>query len=172
MNPQSQCPLFRLPAEIRSEIYLLTLISPQNPLIDPTIDKDAVRSKYKSMPQLGASLLSTCRRIHNEIDIWPLYALNEFVFTQPAYCWSFLAGIPEKNKSLVTTITLDLRENIAETLGNTGGAAIDSLNEWSHFLTCSYPDHPNEPRNLYCRRPAPQNISAHVPPIRTIVFDL
>ena len=176
-NPQPQCHLFRLPAELRSHIYKLTLTS-NAPIIDPTIGPLSSRSKHKSIPPLGVDFARSCRRIYNEVDIRPLYTSNEFVFTEPSICSNFLIALSSENRALISSVTLDLRENMNEEAAKRASGPWDRIQDWAHFLACSnsdtrFPSMKQVVGDLYlwtCQNTF--HFYAHVPPLRSIVLDI
>lgn len=166
MDLQDNCPLFRLPAELRSQIYCLCLTA-GTPIIDLAIGSSTNNSKYKHIPPLGRSLLRTCRRIHAEVDIRPLYSSNEFSFTHPYVTKCFLSHLPAQFKPLVTDITLDLREFFS-----TGGER-NTLNirRLDDFISC---DCSGNPTIAHCH-PAGPHLYRHTPPrgpVKTVTLDI
>ena len=177
MNDQKQCSLFRLPAEIRAAIYLYSLISLNDPIMDPTIGKSAVRSKHKSIPPFGTNLLSTCRKLYDEVDIRPLYTSNEFIFTSAWICSDFLTLLSEKHKCYLTQVTFDFRSiSSSNSHHQPGRINTESLHDWSHYLKCApaEPGHRSASHPGYCRKQTnrPHLLQPHIPPLRTIVLDL
>lgn len=174
INPHLSSHLFRLPAEIRSEIYFLTLTSTA-PIIDPTFGP-SVRSRYKSIPPFGTGLLRGCRVVNAELDIQPLYTTNDFAFTSPGIYADFLDALPEKHKRLFKAVRLDIRGNVRcnETDDGEHDGAITVVPQqvlaWSHYLICSPDRQLNGPR--FCLQHGQVHLTAHVPPLTKIVLDM
>lgn len=165
METQILCPLFALPAELRSQIYFYSLISP-TPIIDATVGP-SIQPQNQKIPPLGTTILRTCRRIYSEADVGLLYQENEFSFTRPGIAAAFLDGIPLQRRHLLTTLTLDLRQNV----GRAGSPNEWQVNEWGHYLCCGSPDQ-LATGNARCMSFGRLHLLSHTPPLRTVVLDL
>ena len=164
MNPQVDCPLFRLPPELRAQIYFHSLTS-ASPILDPAIGPH-ILSEHKSVPTLGTTLARTCHRISDELDFRPLYHSNEFSFTQPATASHFLDNIPPQYKTGLTALTLDIRANVAKCDGQPN---FRQLRRWSHYLCCSVP----VLRSCkICERHGSLHRLTRTLPLQTVVLDL
>lgn len=168
MHIQAQSLLFRLPAEVRSLIYTYALSSCK-PIVDPVIGYSTRLQHYKSLPELGTALLRTCKFIHKEMDVRSLYTSNEFVFTRPSICSDFLNSLSLQLCALVTTVTLDLRNNVR-------GKVLrpESVEEWMHYLVCDRGRRHRDGRTLCATHPfAPEAFHlAQISTIKTVVLDV
>ena len=165
MEQQSQSPLFRLPIELREQIYQLALTA-ERPFTDPRIGP-LIRSPYTDRPPLGVAILRTCQRVYAEVDISFLYLHNTLRFTSPKLISAFLDRLPPKHRHLLSGITCDLRTlNPSDAL--VGGA--EPLAEWTHYLHCTRDRHP---RLLACRR-FDDVLQLHIPPprLKWVAFDV
>jgi hypothetical protein len=108
MYPQLQSPFFnRLPGELRNQIWAYALTSPE-PIVDPSMPP-TLRSSLHSIPLLGVPLLRTCKRIHAEASLAPLYSQNRFRFTNRGTIHNFLSQ-HQFNSAPILDIEIDMRE--------------------------------------------------------------
>ncbi|QDS67725.1 hypothetical protein FKW77_005827 [Venturia effusa] len=108
MDPQLQSPFFsRLPGELRDQIWTYALTS-SDAIVDPTIPPYP-RTNFQPKPSLGVSLLRTCKRIHAEISVAPLYSRNRFRFTNAHTMHHFLSANRD-NPAPIVDVEIDMRE--------------------------------------------------------------
>lgn len=108
MYPQLQSPFFnRLPGELRNQIWAYALTSPE-PIVNPSMPP-RLRSSSHSIPLLGVPLLRTCKRIHAEASLAPLYSQNRFSFTNRGTIHHFLSR-HQINSAPLLDIEIDMRE--------------------------------------------------------------
>lgn len=169
--PQNQSPLFRLPTELRLEIYALCLIS-QDPIIEPLPQRKRFLNGHmnytdaRNLPPLGASLAATCRRIHKELDLRPLYRDNTFVFSTPLQANIFLSPLNPRHRDEITTITIDLRA----CLDGNGEATPSRELGWYEYLACPT-THYRSNNNTHCTTLACQHLLFDHPNIQHVVLD-
>ena len=167
-NPQLSSPLFRLPPELREEIYTLCLTS-ASPITDPTIDF-AIRPKHKHVPPLGTPLLRACRRIHQECDALPLlYQQNTFRFTRPSIASDFFIRLSPQNRALIDAVLVDLRL----CLQNEGFGSTNDLlaMEWVHYIDCPTCQ-PSGPRTCQCMALGSIHLASTLPHLRRLTLDI
>ena len=176
MHPQTQCPLFHLPSEIRSDIFHHCLISTKGPILDPTTlaSDPAIRVPAdRHIPPLGLSLLRTCRKIYSEVDIRPLYTHNDFSFTEADTCADFLDSLPSHQRNPITAVTFDLRYNIYGENYDSNRYDMWAMplkdRECSHFVQC---DKPWKAPTAQCMVLGKPHLLAHAPPVKLIIFDV
>lgn len=138
-DSQDKCLLFRLPPELRLDIYHLCLLG-SSPILNAGLPSETKhrrggpRHVDKEIPALGTALLRTCRVIRSEVDIRPLYQENEFIFTKPRIAANFLTRYSNEYKPCVTAVTLDYREFFSTTEGCPNAI---QTSDWSDYLCCS-----------------------------------
>lgn len=161
VDSQDQCPLFKLPAELRLHIYALCLTA-NAPITDPShptsdvprsgepgeelthlaanVPQTSTTVNYlpdlKHIPTLGTALLMTCRAIYDEVDVRPLYSLNEFSFTDPYIISTFLTGLPTEYERCVTALTLDCRATVDghDRTGMYSYTGSKRMDDWTIYL--------------------------------------
>ncbi|KAF2429585.1 hypothetical protein EJ08DRAFT_269708 [Tothia fuscella] len=114
-NPQLHCLLFRLPRELRDEIYTELHGEPGTfHIVDTNNTIHSIR--YPSTPDadrpyhlqqiagITIPFLQTCRRIHDEIMQF-IYGRNTFTFAKSLL--SFAGMIPQTNLALIRTVTIN-----------------------------------------------------------------
>jgi len=110
MKDQAASTLFRLPGELRHEIYKHSLTSP-SPIIDPCVPSrigPTIRSHRHYTPPLAVALLRTCRRILHEAPAELLYTENHFRFTTSTHAHRFFRSLAPKQAALIHNVELDL----------------------------------------------------------------
>ena len=110
---QSPCPFFRLPREIRDEIYSYLLVAPHNiaiPLSIRTRNNAPSTICIKRHPHfhnhVNSDILLVCRRINTETTAL-LYPKNIFDLQDKSV--EFLEAIGEKNRKLLRCIMIHWR---------------------------------------------------------------
>lgn len=94
MHAHAQAAFFRLPPQLRHEIYWLAPVSglpttePLPSRMTPAIIvslpcyiSDVMETRPRAPPHLGVSIAASCQRMYTEIDLRPLYRENEIVTT-------------------------------------------------------------------------------------------
>ncbi|KIW07954.1 uncharacterized protein PV09_01855 [Verruconis gallopava] len=118
INPQNASLFFsRLPGELRNQIYELAMTA-DKPIVDPTIPPTytafakamGYRTDHHRVPDLSTQLLRTCKRMHMEISVGPLYANNTFRFTTSFSADKFLSALPHEYRGMIQDVEVDLRE--------------------------------------------------------------
>lgn len=108
MDSQLQSPFFgRLPGELRGQIWAYALTS-SDAIVDPTISPYP-RTHFQPIPDLGVSLLRTCKRIHAEVSGASLYSQNRFRFTNAHTMHHFLSKNRD-NPAPIMDVEIDMRE--------------------------------------------------------------
>lgn len=137
MYSQAQSPLFALPAELREKTYKLSLTA-DRPITDPASNL-LVSEDSQDIPPTGITLLRTCRRIHDELDLAPFYASNTFRFTRPVIASWFFSHTHPRYHHLIHQVDMDLSVIDRTGNSNTGFDAGDGRRvtpEWAHYLSC------------------------------------
>lgn len=167
VHMQSQSPLFALATELRLQIYAYALISCES-IVDPLpkTDRLALGTASKERRRVGACLPATCRRIHAELDIRPLYECNEFVLTTPRQANVFFESLPEKHKSLITRITVDL----VHCINPDGESDTDMELDWFEYLSCPR-THYRTRNNTPCSTQDCSHLFYDLPGVKHITLD-
>jgi hypothetical protein len=163
--PQTRSPLFKLPGELRNQIYDLAL-TPTTPIINPTWNT-TLKPRHHQLPHLGISLLRTCRAIYLEAhDSTPLKKGN-FIFTRVAHIQSFFSRLSLAQGSYIHHITIDLREAaVGDTVLQTEQSA-SVANEWIHYFCCTRGVHM---MGAWCADLS--TLKCDIPYLRSLCFDL
>ncbi|KAH0161070.1 hypothetical protein KCU67_g6478, partial [Aureobasidium melanogenum] len=104
MLPQTPSPLFRLPGELRNEIFDLAL-TPSTPIVDPRWDT-TIKPEHHQITSLGIALLRTCRAIYLEANDSVPLKKGDFVFTRVAYIQAFFSRLSLAQASHVRHISI------------------------------------------------------------------
>jgi hypothetical protein len=108
IDAQLQSPFFnRLPGELRDQIWAYALTT-LKPIVDPSLSP-VLKSPSHPDPTLGAPLLRTCKRIHAEVSLVPLYSHNRFSFTSAFSSHHFLSTHRD-NQAPIWDVEIDMRE--------------------------------------------------------------
>ncbi|KAF1975530.1 hypothetical protein BU23DRAFT_416023, partial [Bimuria novae-zelandiae CBS 107.79] len=107
-NLQLQSPLLRLPSEIKHAICALCFDA-EEPIVDPVVGRP--RPEDGIAPNLGVSLVQTCRRVYYETDCRPLFAQNRFRFSTVDRVHTFFRSLDqyELYRDSVKDIEIDAR---------------------------------------------------------------
>lgn len=168
MHPQDQSPFFRLPAELRAEIYGLSLSSDQ-PIVEPLPGRNTscTHSIAHSMPPLGTGLATTCQRINAELDLRPLYSSNTFVLTSPQQSTAFLKSLPDHHKTLIKNLTIDLRTCIDDD----GCFVPDREVDWFEYLACPL-THFRTRNDTHCSSATCSHLHLDLPHLERVTIDV
>jgi hypothetical protein len=128
MNSQCESLLFRLPGELRNQIYTLSLTSPYK-ISDPSIQPNHTsnNNKHRVLPVLGTPIIRSCKRIYYEISLSSLYTQNAFRFTSATIAHKFFSALSKQTAALIKEVEIDLR-NVSDNY-----PSVES--EWTHYLT-------------------------------------
>lgn len=180
---QDQSPLFRLPPELRLEIYRLCL-STHETITDPAGELSPTGqgkrySPYRHVPVLGIALRRTCQRIRAEVPLAPLCE-NHFTFTRAGEISSFLEtlarmalpvfGIPLASTPAPTlrAFTISLLATPLHPTSADGTPSHPTATEWLHYLSCPAP-HLHHSRQ-WCR--GVPTLAPSVPKLEHLTLDL
>ncbi|KAG9841403.1 hypothetical protein KCU98_g6035, partial [Aureobasidium melanogenum] len=165
MLPQTHSPLFRLPGELRNEIFDLAL-TPSTPIVDPRWDT-TIKPEHRQITSLGVALLRTCRAIYLEANDSVPLKKGDFVFTRIAHIQAFFSRLSLAQASHVRHITIDLKDAAsgATTLHSEQSAII--ANEWIHYFCCTRRAHM---LGAWCADLS--TLGSDIPYLRSLCFDL
>ncbi|KAH0360154.1 hypothetical protein KCU65_g9545, partial [Aureobasidium melanogenum] len=163
--PQTRSPLFRLPGELRNEIFDLAL-TPTTPIVDPRWDTN-IKSEHHQTSRTGVALLRTCRAIYLEANDSVPLKRGDFVFTRVAHIQAFFSRLSLAQASHIRHITIDLKEAASgdRALQSEQSAAI--ANEWVHYFCCTRGAHM---LGAWCADLS--TLKSDVPYLRSLCFNL
>ncbi|KAL1301429.1 hypothetical protein AAFC00_005683 [Neodothiora populina] len=183
---QLQSPLVSLPGEVRNEIFSLAMVA-DLPIVNPhygTRGSSSIRPKNRQISPIGVSVTQSCRTLHDEIDISPLYKYNTFVFTRVAHMQAFSRRLTREQLRCIHSVTIDLREAVgsfpqSNDQENQDEAAPPAAvietdiigNEWLHYLTCDHSSSSSSSsRGVWCSKLT--TFRSDFPDLKEIVIDL
>jgi hypothetical protein len=164
MLDQHRSLLFRLPIELREAIYEQSLIA-DAPVTNPTTTL-LVSPDDRLIPPLGLALARSCRRVHDEMKLEPLYVANDFKFTRPMIASWFFNHVPLRYKSLIYKITIDLGDISPRALSQSQDGGVKY--EWMHYLGCTPVEHDTRLKCIY----QPEMLALDLQHLRVLRFDL
>ncbi|KAL2043904.1 hypothetical protein N7G274_003424 [Stereocaulon virgatum] len=102
--PSTTSHLFRIPRELRDEIYTYALVDPSGPIRDyKSVNDQRPNTDFIS----SHALLSTCRQIRTEAyNIY--FGKNTFFFARYSHLDSFLKDLGQEGRLVITSLTLDI----------------------------------------------------------------
>ncbi|KAG9948103.1 hypothetical protein KCU85_g5225, partial [Aureobasidium melanogenum] len=165
MLPQTRSPLFRLPGELRNEIFDLAL-TPSTPIVDPKWDT-TIKPEHGQITTLGIALLRTCRAIYLEANNSVPLQNGDFVFTRVAHIQAFFSRLSLAQASHIRHITIDLKDAASGDRALQSEQSATIANEWVHYFCCTRGAHM---LGAWCADLS--TLTSDVPYLRSLCFDL
>ncbi|KEQ59255.1 uncharacterized protein M437DRAFT_78384 [Aureobasidium melanogenum CBS 110374] len=165
MLPQTRSPLFRLPGELRNEIFDLAL-TPSTPIVDPKWDT-TIKPEHGQITTLGIALLRTCRAIYLEANNSVPLQNGDFVFTRVAHIQAFFCRLSLAQASHIRHITIDLKDAASGDRALQSEQSATIANEWVHYFCCTRGAHM---LGAWCADLS--TLTSDVPYLRSLCFDL
>lgn len=165
MLPQTHSPLFRLPGELRNEIYDLAL-TPTTPIVNPSWNTND-EPQHRPIPSLGVALLRSCRAIYLEANDSVPLKKGDFVFTQVAHIQAFFSRLSLAQASYVHHITIDFRDTASNDMGLQSEQGSIIAREWIHYFGCTRGAHM---LGAWCADLS--TLRTHLPYLDSLCFDL
>jgi len=165
MLPQTHSPLFRLPGELRNEIYDLAL-TPSTSIVNPSWNTK-IESQHRQIPSLGVALLRSCRAIYLEANGSVLLKKGDFVFTRVAHIQAFFSRLSLAQASHVRRITIDFRDTASGDTALQTEQQATMAKEWMHYFCCTRGAHM---LGAWCADLS--TLRSDIPYLRSLCFDL
>jgi hypothetical protein len=102
--PTTMSRLFRIPRELRDEIYTYALVDPSGPIRDYKSADDQHRNTDSISSR---ALLSTCRQIRTEANVI-YFGKNTFFFSRFSHFDSILKDLGPEGRPVITSLALNL----------------------------------------------------------------